>query len=203
MTTSTSPDRRQPLQARAAARRARFLEVATQLIGTKGYEAVSMKAIAQVAGASVGTLYDYFPDKPAVALALLADYADELDAYWARVFAEPPAPCAEAFADQLMDAVLGFVQARPAYLPLISSPVAYSRSTAQRQPLRHTIAGALQHANTRLSAERAHLAANVIVELFKALLAVLERSAPEENQRAIDEFRLLMKLYLDQLMLQA
>ena len=194
--TSSQPERRRPQQARAALRRASFLEVAARLIGDVGYEAVTMKAIAEAADASIGTLYDYFPDKQTLALALLAQYADELDAYWAAVLEEPSISSENAFADFLVEAVLGFVRTRPAYLPLIGSPVTYSRSTAARQPLRNTIAKALQKTSQRLTDERAHIAANVIVELIRALLSIYKRGSPLDRQIAVEEFRKLMRLYV-------
>jgi AcrR family transcriptional regulator len=189
-------ERRKPQQARAALRRANFLEVAAHLIGEAGYEAVTMKAIAEAAGASIGTLYDYFPDKQTLALVLLAQYTEELDAYWATVFEGASAPGKNAFADFLMEAVLGFVRNRPAYLMLLAAPVAYSRTTAARQPLRSTIAKALQSKNPRLASERALIAANVIVELVKAFLAMYKRGSAKDRQIAVEEFRKLMRLYL-------
>ena len=72
--TSATPPRRAPQQARAAIRRAKFLEVAANLIGEIGFDALTMTAIAEHAGASIGTLYDYFPDKQALGMAIMAQY---------------------------------------------------------------------------------------------------------------------------------
>jgi AcrR family transcriptional regulator len=196
MSIAPTLERRKPQQARAAVRRAHFLEVAARLVGEAGYAAVTMKAIAEAAQASIGTLYDYFPDKPSLAVALLAQYAEELDAYWATMLEPPSVPAKNAFADYLMDALLGFVRSRPAYLVLIDAPVAYSRTTAARQPLRSTIARALQAANPRLADERALIAANVVVELIKALLAMYGRGSAKDRRIAVEEFRKLIRLYL-------
>ena len=192
----SQPERRKPQQARATLRRANFLEVAARLIGETGYDAVTMKAIAEAAGASIGTLYDYFPDKPSLALGLLAQYADELDNYWAEVLQEPRIPSGVAFADFLVDALLEFVRSRPAYLPLLDSSVAYARTAAARQPLRSTIALALQKTYPQLAEQAALLAANVVVELIKALLAMYKRGSPKERQIAVHEFKKLIRLYL-------
>jgi len=193
---SPQAERRKPQQARATLRRAKFLDVAARLIGADGYEAVTMKAIAEAAGASIGTLYDYFPDKPALALALLAQYAEELDAYWASALEAPAIPAGPAFGDWVVDMVLEFVRSRPAYLPLHDASVAYTRSTAARQPLRNTIAKALLNTQPQLAEQRALIAANVMVELFKALLSMYKRGSSKDKQIAEQEFRKLMKLYL-------
>jgi AcrR family transcriptional regulator len=62
----------------AAARR-RLFEIAIRLIGERGYEATTLREVADRAEVSVGLLYRYFPSKRAVVLALYeelsADYA--------------------------------------------------------------------------------------------------------------------------------
>jgi AcrR family transcriptional regulator len=48
------------------ARRAKVLMEATRLFAAQGYEATSVNDVAAQAGVSVGALYKYFPDKPAL-----------------------------------------------------------------------------------------------------------------------------------------
>jgi len=59
--------------------RKRLYETAIELIGRKGYEATTLREVADVAGVSVGLLYKYFPSKRAVVLA----FYDELSAEYA------------------------------------------------------------------------------------------------------------------------
>src|SRR5262245_3927226 len=63
-----------------AAARERLYETAIQLISERGYEATTLRDIAQAAGVSVGLLYRYFPSKQAVIVALY----DELSADFAQ-----------------------------------------------------------------------------------------------------------------------
>jgi AcrR family transcriptional regulator len=67
--------RRQPLQARSQERRDRILAVAEALIAQKGSEPLKMSEVAQEAGISIGSLYQYFPDKRAVIRTLAEKYA--------------------------------------------------------------------------------------------------------------------------------
>ena len=56
---------------RAPERRAQLLEVARKLFGTAGYHQVSMDAVAREAGVTKPILYDHFPSKKDLYLALL------------------------------------------------------------------------------------------------------------------------------------
>ncbi len=56
---------------RAPERRAQLLEVARRLFGTAGYHSVSMDAVAKEAGVTKPILYDHFPSKRELYLALL------------------------------------------------------------------------------------------------------------------------------------
>jgi AcrR family transcriptional regulator len=62
--------RRAPVQERSAARVERMLDVCGELIDELGYQATTTTLIAKRAGVSVGSLYQFFPDKQAVVQAL-------------------------------------------------------------------------------------------------------------------------------------
>jgi AcrR family transcriptional regulator len=72
-------------------REARILRAAARLFETQGYDATGMKGIARRARLAVGTLYNYFPSKPELVLALIRrDAAEGLEAGEA-VLKQPPA----------------------------------------------------------------------------------------------------------------
>jgi AcrR family transcriptional regulator len=58
--------RRKPLQERARFKVELILEAATRLIDKDGLEALTTNRIAETAGISIGTLYQYFADKQAI-----------------------------------------------------------------------------------------------------------------------------------------
>jgi AcrR family transcriptional regulator len=66
------------------AARDRLYAIAVRMIGTRGYEATTLREIATEAGVSVGLLYRYFPSKQAVVIALY----DELSAQYQRTAGE-------------------------------------------------------------------------------------------------------------------
>jgi len=66
--------RRQPQQVRSQERVKQILDVAEQLFLEVGYEAATTRAIAACSGVSVGSLYQFFPDKEAILKALAVRY---------------------------------------------------------------------------------------------------------------------------------
>jgi AcrR family transcriptional regulator len=60
------PLRRAPSQRRSRERVERILAVATELIAAQGSDALRMAEVAAKAGISIGSLYQYFPDKAAI-----------------------------------------------------------------------------------------------------------------------------------------
>ena len=85
--------RKQPTQRRSRTTIEDILTAAAQVFEAHGYAAGTTNRIAERAGVSIGTLYQYFPNKEALAVALLERHLAEamnLMADWvARCIAEP------------------------------------------------------------------------------------------------------------------
>lgn len=69
--------RRAPTQKRSRERVDNILKVACDLISTHGSDAMKMGELAEKAGVSIGSLYQYFPDKASVIHALADRYNGE------------------------------------------------------------------------------------------------------------------------------
>jgi AcrR family transcriptional regulator len=67
---ATVPLRNEPVQARSTARLTALLDAAAAAIDELGYERLTTAMVAERAGASIGTVYRYFPDRIAVLQAL-------------------------------------------------------------------------------------------------------------------------------------
>jgi AcrR family transcriptional regulator len=73
----TTP-RRKPRQARSKAMVEAILEAATRVLVARGYEGTTTIAVAEQAGVSIGSLYQYFPNKEALVAALAERHSAEL-----------------------------------------------------------------------------------------------------------------------------
>ncbi|MGF6772392.1 AcrR family transcriptional regulator [Paraburkholderia sp. GAS199] len=63
--------RKQPLQRRSANTVESVLEAAARILETHGVDAYTTNAVAQRAGVSIGSLYQYFPNRDALTVALI------------------------------------------------------------------------------------------------------------------------------------
>jgi AcrR family transcriptional regulator len=102
-TSRTSP-RKEPQQERSRALFETILTAATRVLVKEGYEAATTNRIAEAAGISVGSLYQYFPNKESIVGQLLDRHAN---AMW-EVFAQGVAAYANV---PLADAVPAIIDA--------------------------------------------------------------------------------------------
>jgi len=72
--------RNEPVQARSTARLAALLDAAAQVVDEIGYERLTTAMVADRAGASIGTVYRYFPDRIAVLQSLAARNEERISA---------------------------------------------------------------------------------------------------------------------------
>src|SRR4029079_6689715 len=89
--------RKKPQQERSIAMVATLLEAATRVFVKEGYAKATTNRIATAAGVSVGSLYQYFPSKDAIAVELLRRYRDGLVALVAGRLGAAGAVDREAF----------------------------------------------------------------------------------------------------------
>jgi AcrR family transcriptional regulator len=69
--------RKTPRQVRAKETQQRFLDAAARVFARHGYSAGTTNRIAEEAGASIGSLYQYFPNKDAILVALVRQHVAE------------------------------------------------------------------------------------------------------------------------------
>jgi AcrR family transcriptional regulator len=74
---ATTP-RKEPRQARARATVDAILAATARILVKEGYERASTNRVAELAGVSVGSLYQYFPSKEALVAALIERHSQEM-----------------------------------------------------------------------------------------------------------------------------
>ena len=71
--------RRRPKQRRARQTVEAVLDAVVRVLKREGFRAVTTNRIAEVAGVSIGSVYQYFPDKQAIFVALHRRHIDQID----------------------------------------------------------------------------------------------------------------------------
>lgn len=97
--------RKTPRQARGQQRVETIMSAAVELFAEVGYEAATTNEIARRAHTSIGSLYQFFPNKEAILAALIESFREGVRALFDQVFAAPhdtPETLSAAF-ETLMD----------------------------------------------------------------------------------------------------
>ena len=191
---------KEPKRARGKQRVAALIDAGAQLFAEKGYEATTMTEIAQRAGAAIGSLYQFFPSKEALAEALFNRYAERAAASFARVEELAPGRSARELADLLIDYKLALRTDRDATIALSSSVAGI---VERRKPLadavRGRIASILRAANRALSEDEAAAAAVIVSQVMK-MIPALAATEDERPLRLLAEARKLMALYIGEVL---
>jgi AcrR family transcriptional regulator len=171
------------------------LQAADQVIGEAGYESATMCAIAAHARSSVGSLYQFFPNKDAVVEALRARYAEEYAEHWRRFTPRAASLGAGRLAREMIDFPLQFAERHPAFLPLFDAP--RPACASNRHQMIHDLTAILLRARRPdLSPAGARRIASVVHQIVKGLLTLYARSKPDERPAIVEEFKLVLAGYL-------
>jgi AcrR family transcriptional regulator len=101
-----STTRREPKQRRALMTVEAVLDAVTRILKSGGVEAVTTNRIAEVAGVSIGSVYQYFPDKRAIFLALHQRHVEEIGRVVERTLVAHAADSLEEVAGAMIDAMV-------------------------------------------------------------------------------------------------
>jgi len=113
--------RRLPQRQRGRERVAALLEAAAACFVEKGYDGATMTEIAARAGASIGSLYQFFPTKEALAHALIEDYAQALFGEVAKLAERSEDLDTSELSVRLSMFLITFRKRHPAFVMLVES----------------------------------------------------------------------------------
>jgi len=190
---------RPPKRARGRERVAKLLQAATTVFAEKGYEAVTMTEIAARAGAPIGSLYQFFPVKEALADALLQNYAALLTSDLKALEARARVIDTHALVAGLFRLLRAHPRERAAALPLAEARMSEAvRRTTFRHMLRRRIAAILRARSPGLSPAAAQEIAIVMGQLMKASSSLSDENALPRRAAALRELERLAVQYLKQ-----
>ncbi|HEY1454366.1 MAG TPA: helix-turn-helix domain-containing protein [Roseiarcus sp.] len=196
MSTTNYLPAREPKRERGKQRVAALLDAAAAVFAEKGYEAATMTEIAERAGAAIGSLYQFFPSKEALAEALFDRFAERWAASFARVEELAPGRSARELADLFIDHKLKQGTDRDAAIALST---AVAGIVERRKPLgdklRERIASILRIGNPALGQEEAAAAAIIVNQVMK-MVPALAAGEDDSATALVAEARNLLGLYI-------
>jgi AcrR family transcriptional regulator len=139
-------DRRAPKQRRAVATVEAILEAVVRILKRDGVDAVTTNRIAAVAGVSVGSVYQYFPDKRAIYLALHDRHVDQIGRLVEATLVAHAGSSLEAMLRALLEALIDAHAPDPELFALLDAEVPHRSAGAKNLEAR--LRGALQLAIT-------------------------------------------------------
>ena len=191
--------RRIPVQKRSQERVARILDAAAGVF-SGGYEAATMEAIAEKAETSIGSIYQFFPNKLAVYTALARRYHDTFEMFFEAlvegpVFEEPW----EDLLDAAIDAVAQFHENDPGFhavwVGLHFVPEVIAEGEALNRQFAERLEAMLATKLPKLPAKKRPLAAKMVVEVMTAM-TILSARRPKESREMMEETKVLFRRYL-------
>lgn len=191
--------RRAPVQERSAARVERMLDVCGQLIDEVGYEATTTTMIARRAEVSVGSLYQFFPDKRAVVQALAQR---NLDVYLGRLgdaLAGVRLAHWRDMIDVAIDVWVDLHRELPGFRVVRFGDVVDTHLLRPEEDNDHVLASRLfELVRDQLGLQMSEEERLVVVVLIKAADAIIQFAFrdPCGDQAMIDEVKTLMNGYL-------
>ncbi len=194
--------RNQPRQPRSRATVALILDAAIRVLDREGFEALTTSRVAEVAGVSVGTLYQYFAHRDAIVTALQDRELERASALLERVLAGAHALTNHELARSIVLELLGLYRAAPALhrVPAahglhFSPPERVVAFDARSVAVLKAFLGA---AGPRIRAANLEAAAFVIYQSVRATMLsyLLEAPAGVDDAQLVDELTQLIVRYL-------
>jgi AcrR family transcriptional regulator len=192
----SNASRRAPQQDRSTRRVAAFLDAGNSLFAELGFEGTTMTAIADRAGSSIGALYSYFPDKKALATALLDIYTAKIEQHWKPLFDQVKGLSAKEFSERFLDGFLSFITENPGYLQLQAAPIRLRRTAAAKRAFRATLIDALRRRLPSLTIESAQLRVGVMLQIVRGMMQMYAEAEPAQKAIVVKEFKTALTAYV-------
>jgi AcrR family transcriptional regulator len=193
--------RKQPLQERSRQRLARILDAGEKEFATVGFEASTMESIATRAETSIGSVYQYFPDKRALFLAVAERFETNSRAFFERVVAEGDLSLPlEELVDPVIDALWAFSLRgdglRAVWLAGFVSRELLDLAEQMNARSAGVLESVLAARAPGMPKRRRLVVARFVVDMVSAMLFVAARSRGVASEHVLDETKAAVKAYL-------
>ena len=189
-------------QKRSVLRVEEILHAAGELFAESGYDRVTTNMIAARAAISPGSLYQFFPNKEAIAQAFAAEVNEQLHRmYDSLLSSEAMALPLQDFLNIFIDRIVAFNRDNPGYLALelgstISAPLALILADLQ-VGLQARLDAILMAYWPQSTSEQRRLPLLVSYRIFLSLLPLVLQGGEEQQKGVVHEMKLVLYRYLE------
>jgi AcrR family transcriptional regulator len=192
--------RNEPVQARSSARLAGLLDAAAAVIDEIGFERLTTAMVAERAGASIGTVYRYFPDRIAVVEALALRCTQRLADRFVTALDESGATTWQQACDALIDATSELYRTEPGFRAIRFGDAADTGTGDAEDRMAALGAAVGQVMRERFdmpTGERMQRTWTVLAESSHAVLARAHRDPADPDTALIEEYRTMSRAHLE------
>ncbi|WP_394851116.1 TetR/AcrR family transcriptional regulator [Pendulispora rubella] len=189
------------MQQRSRERLERILERAASLFVERGYESTTMENIAERAQTSIGSVYQFFPNKRAIFDAMAQRYIELSREQFEQLFASFAAiERWDEMLDRAIDAFAAFdrssVVIRAVWLNLALSPEFLLAGEALNREFARRAVDLFADRAKDLSADKLLVIATMVVEHISAMMIVNVRRNDALGEAVLEETKVLLRRYL-------
>jgi AcrR family transcriptional regulator len=193
--------RKTPTQARGWKRVQGILDAAAELFADQGFETTSMAAIADKAGTSIGSVYQFFEKKQDVFIALAHQCLEQVKTFAALLTGEAALQMQwPELIDASVDGFVALSRASPGLRALNANIQQYglfeAADAAQSRVLIDQAAKLLPLRIPGLAERDAHKIATLIITSINAAFFFGTRASPEEADELIEETKRMLRAYV-------
>ncbi|TPP10520.1 TetR/AcrR family transcriptional regulator [Rhizobium glycinendophyticum] len=192
------PVAKEPKRQRGIARVARLLDAGASVFAEQGYKAATMTEIATRAGAPIGSLYQFFPNKDVLADALVARYGEHVTAALDKIREQAAEMDGADLADRLLDVLVAHAAERSLALSLLDARWEQPgvRPGVLRESLRRHIAECLAAWRPNIGDDERQAMAVVLLQAMKSLAQLHEEKRYPGKTEALAQWRGWVRRYL-------
>ena len=187
----------QPQRSHGKLRFAALLEAGGAVIAEKGFQAATMAEIASKAGAPIGSLYRFFPNKEILADALLQRFVERVDLMFDDINRQIKSLSTAALTDALLLIVAALHGEGAAIRALLEAHSDWSTKRREfRSLMRRRIAETLTLRSPKLGAKVARNMAAILLQNMKMVGVLREELQGDALAGALAELREMTRVYL-------
>lgn len=167
----TLPDpRKRPRQARSVATFEAILEGAARILEPLGFAGFNTNAVAELAGVSIGSLYQYFPSKDALIVELIRRERAELSKRIVEAIQQTDATDLKAKLKLIINAAVQHQLSRPQLARTLEFASEFIGKDIEERELQHELENIISELFIRSGISHAQTAAQDVIALSKGMI---------------------------------